>query len=129
MGSALLLLGGSPRMRNVMKIFVASFALAAAAPASAQYTFTQPGQQPQPVQQLQLWNNVARVNLGVSFYNSSYWNCFYWGWTVTCSGGSWVSYIPFTVGPQIDLNLQGMNNISFGFNVMLGNVTGQLTNG
>jgi hypothetical protein len=117
-------------MRNVMKILVASFALAAAAPAVAQYTFTQPGQQPQPVQQLQLWNNVARVNVGVSFFNSGYYNCNYWGYYgYSCGSGTFVSYIPFTVGPQIDFNLQGMNNISVGFNVFLGTATGTLYNG
>ena len=114
-------------MIHSVRIAMLAGALAVAAPASAQYTFAPAGQQPgspttfqplQPVQQLQVWNNVARVNLGVSFYNSTYWNCFYWGWTVSCSGGAWASYIPFTVGPQVDFNLQGMNNISIGFNVM-----------
>jgi hypothetical protein len=119
-------------MRNSLKVLVASAALAAAAPAAAQYTFTQPGQAPQPVQQLQIWNNVARVNLGVSFFNSGYYNCNYWGGyypTYTCGSGSFVSYIPFTVGPQIDFNLQGMNNLSVGFNVFLGTATGTLYNG
>jgi hypothetical protein len=119
-------------MRNLLKVLVASLALAAAAPASAQYTFTQPGQQPQPIQPLQLWNNVARVNLGVSFFNSGYYNCNYWyGYypTYTCGSGSFVSYIPFTVGPQFDFNLQGMNNISVGFNVFLGTATGTLYSG
>jgi hypothetical protein len=119
-------------MRNALKVLVASTALAAAAPAAAQYTFTQPGQAPQPVQQLQIWNNVARVNLGVSFFNSGYYNCNYWGGyypTYTCGSGSFVSYIPFTVGPQIDFNLQGMNNLSVGFNVFLGTATGTLYNG
>ncbi len=74
-------------MIRLARIAVLACALTAAAPASAQYTFTQPGQQPQPVQQLQVWNNVARVNLGVSFYNSTYWNCFYWGWTVSLQRG------------------------------------------
>ena len=110
-------------MIRLVRIATLACALAVASPASAQFTFTQPGQQPQPVQQLQVWNNVARVNLGVSFYNSSYWNCYYWGWTVVCSGGAWASYIPFTVGPQFDLNLQGMNNISVGFNVLMGTVS------
>ena len=59
-------------MRALIRIAVMVVAVSTAAPATAQYTFTQPGQQPQPVQQLQFWNNVARVNLGVSFYNSSY---------------------------------------------------------
>ena len=95
-------------MRNSIRVAVAVIALAVAVPASAQYTFTQPGQQPQPVQQLQVWNNVARVNLGVSFFNSGYYNCNYWyGYypTYTCGSGSFVSYIPFTVGPQVDFNL------------------------
>jgi hypothetical protein len=118
-------------MRNTLKVLVASVALAAAAPAAAQYTFSQPGQAPQPVQQLQIWNNVARVNVGVSFFNSGYYNCNYWGGyypTYTCGSGTFVSYIPFTVGPQIDFNLQGMNNISLGFNVFLGTATGTLYN-
>ncbi len=118
-------------MRNLLKVLVASFALAAAAPAVAQYTFTQPGQQPQPIQPMsQGWNNVARINLGVSFFNSGYYNCNYWGWYgYSCGSGSFVSYIPFTVGPQVDINLQGMSNISVGFNVFLGTATGTVYNG
>jgi hypothetical protein len=119
-------------MRTWIRMAVLAVTLASAAPVAAQYTFTQPGQQPQPVQQLQLWNNVARVNLGVSFFNSGYYNCNYWGGyypAYTCGSGSFVSYIPFTVGPQLDFNLQGMNNISVGFNVFLGTATGTLYNG
>ena len=40
-----------------------------------------------------------------------------------------MSYIPFTVGPQVDFNLQGMHNISVGFNVFLGTATGTLYSG
>ena len=109
-------------MRNLLKVLVASLALAAAAPAVAQYTFTQPGQQPQPVQQLQLWNHVARVNLGVGFYNSGYYDCYYY-YNYYCSTGSYTSYIPFIVGPQIDFNLGGSNNISVGFTVAMGTVS------
>jgi hypothetical protein len=109
-------------MRNLLKVLVASVALAAATPAAAQYTFTQPGMQPQPVQQLQFWNNVARVNLGVGFYNSGYYDCYYY-YGYYCSTGSYTSYIPFVVGPQIDFNLGGMNNISVGFTVLMGSVT------
>jgi hypothetical protein len=86
-------------MRNWIQMAVLAGTLASAGPAAAQYTFTQPGQAPQPVQQLQVWNNVARVNLGVSFFNSGYYNCNYWGGyypTYTCGSGSFVSYIPFT---------------------------------
>ena len=119
-------------MRHTIRAAVLSSMLAVTMPAAAQYTFTQPGQQPQPVQQLQLWNNVARVQLGVSFFNSGYYNCNYWGGyypTYTCGSGSFVSYIPFTVGPQVDLNLGGMNNVSVGFNVFLGTATGTLYSG
>jgi hypothetical protein len=108
-------------MRHTTKAAALSVMLAVATPATAQYTFTQPGQQPQPVQQLQLWNNVARVNLGVGFYNSGYYDCFYY-WGYYCSTGSYTSYIPFIVGPQIDFNLSGMNNISVGFTVAMGSV-------
>jgi hypothetical protein len=109
-------------MRNALKIFVASIAIAASGPAVAQYTFTQPGQPQQPVQQLQVWNNVARVNLGVGFYNSGYYDCYYW-YGYNCSTGSYTSYIPFLVGPQVDFALGGMNNISVGFTVLIGNVS------
>jgi hypothetical protein len=115
-------------MRNRMKVLVASLALAAATPAAAQFTFSQPGQPLPPTQQLQIWNNVARVNLGVSFYNSTWYSCYSWpGWnsSIVCSTDAWASYIPFTFGPQIDLNLDGPNNISVGFNVLLGSVSGR----
>jgi hypothetical protein len=117
-------------MRTLLKITVLAAGLTAAAPASAQYTFAQPGQPaPQPVE---AWNNVARVNLGVSFYNSGYYNCSYWGGyypTYTCGSGSFVSYIPFTFGPQVDINLGGMNNVSLGLNIMIGTVTGTVYSG
>jgi hypothetical protein len=116
-------------MAHLVRTAVLACALAAAAPASAQFTFSQPGQPPQPVQQLQVWNNVARVNLGVSFYNSTWYSCYSWGWTVACSTNAWASYIPFTVGPQVDLNLEGPNNISVGFNVLLGTASGTALNG
>jgi hypothetical protein len=114
-------------MRNALKIVVASFAIAAAAPAVAQYTFTQPGQPIQPVQQLQVWNNVARVNIGVGFYNSGWYNCYYNYYYQSCYSGSYTDYIPFMVGPQIDFNLQGMNNISVGFTVAMGTINTSYT--
>jgi hypothetical protein len=119
-------------MRNTLKVLVASAALALAAPAAAQYTFSQPGQAPQPVQQLQIWNNVARLNVGVSFFNSGYFNCYYYGGFYpgyACGSGTAVSYIPFTLGAQVDFNLGGMNNISPGFNVFMGTATATLYSG
>ena len=118
-------------MNRLARISVLACALAAAAPASAQYTFTQPGQQPQPVQVLKTWDNVARVNLGVGFYNAGWYSCYYswqWGWT-SCSSSSYTSYIPFLVGPQVDLNVGGMNNISIGFTVAMGTVNSTWWNG
>jgi hypothetical protein len=116
-------------MRNLLRIAVLSLGLAVAAPAAAQYTFTQPGQQPQQVQPLQMWNNVARVNLGVGFYNSGWYNCYYGYYYGSCTSGSYGSYIPFLVGPQVDLNLGGMNNISVGFTVGFGTVSGTIYDG
>jgi hypothetical protein len=111
-------------MHRLLKIAVAASALAVAAPATAQYTFTQPGQPlPAPAE---VWNNVARINVGVSFYNSGWYYCdpYYWGgYMYTCAAGSYTSYIPFTFGPQVDINLGGMNNLSVGLNVAVGNVT------
>jgi hypothetical protein len=130
-------------MRNLPKVLVASLALAAATPAAAQYVFKPAWQvekeererreeELQAAQRFQRWFNVARVNVGVSLFSSSYYNCVYWyGFypTFTCGSGSWVSYIPFTTGAQVDVHLQGMNNLSVGFNVFLGTVTGALYNG
>jgi hypothetical protein len=115
-------------MRPMIQIALVAGSLAVAGPAAAQYTFTQPGQQPQPVQQLQLWNNVARVNLGVGFYNSGWANChYYYGYS--CTSGSHASYIPFMVGPQIDIALSGMNSISVGFTVAMGSASLTYWNG
>ncbi len=116
-------------MRKLARTFVAAMAITAAAPAFAQYTFTQPGQQPMPVQPIETWNNVARVNLGVGFYNSGWYNCYYNYYYASCPSGSYGSYIPFMVGPQVDLNLGGMNNLSIGFTVALGTVSYSFYNG
>ncbi len=116
-------------MRHLLRLAVLAASLAVASPASAQYTFTQPGQQPQPVQQLEVWNNVARVNLGVGFYNSGWYNCYYNYYYASCPSGSYGSYIPFMVGPQVDLNLGGMNNLSLGFTVGFGSVSYSFYNG
>jgi hypothetical protein len=130
-------------MRDLSKVLAAALALAAAVPAAAQYVFQEEWQKqkekerqlrqpPPPVLQHPLWYNVARVNLGVSFFYSEYYNCGYWyGYYpgYACGSGSWVSYVPFTVGSQVDFNLGGMNNISVGFNVFLGNATGTVYSG
>jgi hypothetical protein len=130
-------------MRQFSKVLAACIALAAATPAAAQYVFQEEWQKekerrlalerpPKPPLQHPLWNNVVRLNVGVSFFYSEYYNCGYWYGlypTFTCGGGAWVSYIPFTVGPQVDLNLGGMNNLSVGFNVFLGSATASVFSG
>ena len=131
-------------MRNPWKILVASLALAAAAPAVAQYEYKPRWQLEkeekerqqelleQSTPKFQRWRNVARLNVGVAFFYSEYYNCNYWYVyypTYSCGSGSWVSYVPFTVGPQVDVNLGGMNNLSVGFNVFLGNATGTVYSG
>jgi hypothetical protein len=116
-------------MIRLARLALLTCALAAAAPASAQSTFTPAGQQPgssqfQPVTSVPSWENVARVNLGVGFYNAGWYSCYYswsWGWT-SCSSSSYTSYIPFLVGPQVDINVGGMNNISVGFTVAMGTI-------
>ncbi len=114
-------------MRNLLTAVVVAGAVALAAPAAAQYTFAQPGQ-PQ-VQPIDVYNNVARVNLGVSFYNSGWYNCYYGYYYPTCSTGAYGSFIPFTVGPQLDFNISGLSNISLGFVVLIGTITGSYYNG
>jgi len=113
-------------MRNMLRASIAAVALALAFPAAAQYTFAQPGQPPpQPVS---VYNNLVRVNLGVGFYDSGWYNCYYGYYYGSCSSGSYTSYIPFTVGPQIDFNLGGPNNLSVGFDVLIGTVSASYYN-
>jgi hypothetical protein len=120
-------------MRRLARIALVAATLAVATPAAAQYTFTQPGQQPQPIQPISVWDNVARVNVGVGFYNSGWASCYSGYWTYpyypVCTTGSYTSYIPFLVGPQVDLNLGGMNNISVGFTVGFGSITQSVYSG
>jgi hypothetical protein len=132
-------------MRNPLKVLVAALALAAASPAAAQYVFKPAWQVEKEKQeeaqeqeqlrrglQLQRWYNVARVNVGVSMFYSEYYNCYYWyGYypTYSCGSGSFASFIPFTVGAQVDFHLGGMNNITPGFNVLLGTATATVYSG
>jgi hypothetical protein len=109
-------------MTKLLRAATAAAVLAIAAPAAAQYTFAQPGQpQAQPIE---VYNHVARLNVGVGFYNSGWYNCYYYyyGWYASCPSGSYTSFVPFLVGAQLDFNLGGMNNISVGFTANIGTV-------
>ena len=105
-------------MRRLLHVAALAAALAAAGPASAQYTFMSPDKQPPPLR-LEGWQNVLRVNLGAGVYNSDWYVCGY-GWT--CATTSYASFIPFLVGPQIDIHLGGPSAISLGFNFGFGTI-------
>ena len=109
-------------MRTFLRATVVALGLALATPAAAQFTFLSPDVKPPPLQ-LEGWRNVVRVNLGAGFYNSDWYVCAY-GWT--CTTTSYASFIPFVVGPQIDLHLGGPSAISLGFLFGFGSVKGTI---
>jgi len=120
-------------MHRLTRIALAASFLVAAAPAAAQYAYPPPPPPPPPgapyVQAPPVYRNVLRVDLGVSFYNSGWYNCYTYYPYYSCSSGSYTSYIPFTVGPQLDINVGGPNNISIGFDVLIGTITASYYNG
>ena len=105
-----------------LKIAALAGALAVAAPATAQYTFLSPDKEPPPVR-LHGWDNVVRVNLGAGFYNSDWYNCANGWYYQSCPPSAYASYIPFLVGPQVDIHLGGPSNLSVGLTVALGTVS------
>jgi len=105
-------------MRRLLHVAAVSVALAVATPASAQYTFLSPDKKPPPLR-LEGWGNVVRVNVGAGFYNSDWYVCGY-GWN--CTTTSYASFIPFLVGPQIDIHLGGPSAVSLGFNFGFGTI-------
>lgn len=60
---------------------------------------------------------------GRQLLHSGFYNCSYYYYPYTCNSGSYTSYIPFTFGPAVDLNLGGMNNIGLGLNISTGSIT------
>ena len=105
-------------MRRLLQLAFVASALVFAAPASAQYTFLSPDKKPPPLR-LEGWSNVVRLNVGAGFYNSDWYVCGY-GWT--CTTTSYASFIPFVVGPQIDIHLGGPSAVSLGFNFGFGTI-------
>jgi hypothetical protein len=105
-------------MRRALQLALVAIALSLAAPASAQYTFLSPDKQPPPLR-LEGWSNTVRVNVGAGFYNSDWYVCAY-GWS--CTTTSYASFIPFLVGPQIDIHLGGPSAVSVGFNFGFGTI-------
>ncbi len=105
-------------MRTFLRAAVVAMGLAFAAPAAAQYTFLSPDVKPPPLQ-LEGWRNVLRVNVGAGLYNSDWYLCYY-GWD--CASTSYASFVPFVVGPQIDIHLGGPSAVSLGFLFGFGSV-------
>jgi hypothetical protein len=104
--------------RTIMKRFLEALAIAAAlsfaAPASAQA---------ETAYGAELHRNVARLNLGVGFYNSGWYNCYYYYGYYNCTSGSYSSFVPFVAGAQVDLNTGGANNLSLGVQANMGTVS------
>ena len=122
-------------MTRLLKAAAVVAALATAAPAAAQYAQPMPPPPPPPMQpppppsmqlaQPQTYRNVIRLNLGVGFYNNGWANCYYYYYYYpTCSSGSYTSYVPFVIGPQIDLGLSRGSALSLGVTGAIGTVTG-----
>jgi hypothetical protein len=107
-------------MRTFLRATVVAMGLALAAPAAAQFTFLSPDVKPPPLQ-LEGWRNVLRVNLGAGLYNSDWYVCAY-GWA--CTTTSYASFVPFVVGPQLDIHLGGPSAVSLGFLFGFGTVKG-----
>jgi len=91
----------------------------AAALASAQHAFAQAEYARDAAARM---DNAVRLNLGVGFYNSGWYSCYTGYGYYPCSAGSSNGFIPALVGSQLDLNLGGINNVSVGFDVLIGNV-------
>jgi hypothetical protein len=108
-------------MRRLFQLALVAGALAVAAPAAAQYTFLSPDQPPPPLR-LHGWGNTVRVNVGAGFYNSDWYTCAYGWYYPTCPATSYSSYIPFVVGPQVDIHLGGPSALSLGFTIGFGTV-------
>lgn len=85
--------------------------------------------QPQRGENGERRENLIRIPLGVSFYNSGWYNCNYVYPYYACGNGNYNDYIPFTVGLQIDIHLGESSYITPGFQFMTGQVSGSYFNG
>jgi hypothetical protein len=75
------------------------------------------------------FQNVARLNLGISFYDSGWYNCNSFYPPYACNSGSFGSYMPFTLGLQTDIHLGNSNYFSPGIQVMTGTIDANYFNG
>jgi hypothetical protein len=73
--------------------------------------------------------NIARIPIGVSFYNSGWYNCVYYYPGYACGAGNYNDYVPFTTGLQFDIHLGEQSYLTPGFQVMIGSVNASYFNG
>jgi hypothetical protein len=83
---------------------------------------------PVVVQAPESYPNLVRVGAGVSTYNSGWYNCYFYPYYV-CGPGSYTSYVPFTVGAQVDIHLRREGYLTPGFQVMTGSVSANYFDG
>lgn len=75
------------------------------------------------------YENLVRIPIGVSFYNSGWYNCVYAYPYYGCGTGNYNDYIPFTTGLQFDIHLGENSYLTPGFQFMTGAVNGSYFNG
>ena len=66
--------------------------------------------------------NLWRLNLGVSFYNSGWYSCSYSTAYSVCTSGPYGDFAPFTLGVQDDINIGGRSYLTPGFQILTGTV-------
>ena len=73
--------------------------------------------------------NILRLPIGVSFYNSGWYSCNYFYPYYACASGSYGNYTPFTLGLQGDIHIGGSSYITPGLTAMTGDVSTSYYNG
>ena len=122
-------------MTSLLKATAIAVALVVAAPATAQLVTAPPPPPPPPpppqmqLTQPELFKNVIRVNVGVGFYNSGWYNCYYGYYYGSCTSGSYTSYVPFLIGGQLDFGVARGSALSLGFTYNTGTVSYSYYNG
>jgi len=123
--------GEGHHMTSLLKATAVAMVLAVAAPATAQLVSDPPPPPPPQMQltQPELFKNVVRVNVGVGFYNSGWYNCYYGYYYGSCTSGSYTSYVPFLIGAQLDFGVARGSALSLGFTYNTGTVSYSYYNG
>lgn len=75
------------------------------------------------------YDHLVRIPIGVSFYNSGWYNCVYVYPYYGCGSGNYNDYIPFTSGLQFDVRVGEGKYLTPGFQFMTGSVSASYSNG